>query len=73
MAIMNFAGKKPGKIKPGITISDILISEYPKKGKSLIEYFNNRKDVFKNKNIDNEVDENSGVMVERNIKELIIN
>ncbi len=55
MAIVKFADKYPEFINDNITINDILLKIYPKKGVQLIEYFNKRKETF-NSSIFNEAD-----------------
>lgn len=52
LAIVKFADKYPELINNNIGISDILLKIYPKKGAKLVDYFNERRDIFNNPSFD---------------------
>lgn len=72
MAFVAFAERYPELINSSITMSDVINKIYPKKAKSLIMYFNNRKALFADE--DREKEEYKQVEEsKKTIKELINN
>jgi hypothetical protein len=69
MALCEFADKHYKLIDDKLTLEVVLRTVYPKKGKSLVEYFNKRKQLFS----ESSEDETEEVDSSRNVKELIYN
>ena len=69
MAFCAFAEQYPNEIEPGITISQILERIFPKKAKSLILYFNTRKEKFSGESEDADLTTED----KKSMKELITN
>ena len=69
MAICSFTERYPNRIVKGITVEEILTAIYPKKHKSLIFYFNNRKELFKTSSYESEDKEESRKTIKQLIKD----
>lgn len=75
LAIVKFADKYSEFIEENTKIEDILLKIYPKKGCKLVEYFNNRKEMFASPSFNEEQyyrDDNKNISQLKTIKELCI-